>query len=290
MPRVASTTSSTDPGGGAAPPRLRLRPAVIASNARWSRSPRLSPSISPARLCPTVRGLLTTAASPPARFHGAAPLPARRQGDHLSRSTTGDGQQSRVRPLLKEGEGVTVARSDVHYVVSEYGIAYLFGRSIGRARGGVDRDRPPPLPGGAAGRGQAPPATSTSGPGSRAARLPAEEERELELKNGSGYSCVRPRPARAHDAGAVLSSCARGRVDALLHQPQVLTLESAQHLCSVSYEEEMAFVAVAGSREQESIIASGCYYLTPHQQRRRFSALLVHPGGRAWPGTILQQR
>ena len=28
------------------------------------------------------------------------------------------------------GEGVTVARTDVHYVITEYGIAYLFGKSI----------------------------------------------------------------------------------------------------------------------------------------------------------------
>ena len=45
-------------------------------------------------------------------------------------SATDDGQESRIRPLLHEGEGVTVARSDVHYVITEYGIAYLFGRSV----------------------------------------------------------------------------------------------------------------------------------------------------------------
>jgi len=44
-------------------------------------------------------------------------------------STTESGE-SRIRPLLREGEGVTVARSDVHYVITEYGIAYLFGKSI----------------------------------------------------------------------------------------------------------------------------------------------------------------
>ena len=45
-------------------------------------------------------------------------------------STTDDGQESRIRPLLRMGEGVTVARSDVHYVITEYGCAYLFGKSI----------------------------------------------------------------------------------------------------------------------------------------------------------------
>ena len=44
-------------------------------------------------------------------------------------STTEDGA-SRIKPLLEAGDGVGIARSDVHYVVTEYGIAYLFGKSI----------------------------------------------------------------------------------------------------------------------------------------------------------------
>ncbi len=45
-------------------------------------------------------------------------------------STTDDGQESRIRPLLRMGEGVTIARSDVHYVITEYGCAYLFGKRV----------------------------------------------------------------------------------------------------------------------------------------------------------------
>lgn len=46
------------------------------------------------------------------------------------RSTTDDGKESRIRPALLAGEGVTLARPDVHYVVTEFGIAYLFGKSM----------------------------------------------------------------------------------------------------------------------------------------------------------------
>ena len=35
-----------------------------------------------------------------------------------------------IRPCLLAGEGVTLARQDVHYVVTEFGIAYLFGKSM----------------------------------------------------------------------------------------------------------------------------------------------------------------
>jgi acyl-CoA hydrolase/GNAT superfamily N-acetyltransferase len=37
---------------------------------------------------------------------------------------------SRIVPFLSEGCGVTMIRGDIHYVVSEYGIAYLHGKNI----------------------------------------------------------------------------------------------------------------------------------------------------------------
>lgn len=45
-------------------------------------------------------------------------------------STTENGEISRIVPFVNEGAGVTLTRGDVHYVVSEYGIAYLHGKSI----------------------------------------------------------------------------------------------------------------------------------------------------------------
>ena len=45
-------------------------------------------------------------------------------------STTKDGKHSRIVHKLAEGAGIIATRGDVHYVVTEYGIAYLHGRSI----------------------------------------------------------------------------------------------------------------------------------------------------------------
>jgi len=45
-------------------------------------------------------------------------------------STTRDGTESRIRAHLQEGAGVVATRGDVQYVVTEYGIAYLHGKSI----------------------------------------------------------------------------------------------------------------------------------------------------------------
>jgi acyl-CoA hydrolase/GNAT superfamily N-acetyltransferase len=45
-------------------------------------------------------------------------------------STAQDGSVSRIMPTLETGSAVTTTRGDVHYVVTEYGIAELHGKSI----------------------------------------------------------------------------------------------------------------------------------------------------------------
>jgi len=45
-------------------------------------------------------------------------------------STARNGRVSRIVPHLTEGAGVVTTRGDVHYVVTEYGTAYLHGKSI----------------------------------------------------------------------------------------------------------------------------------------------------------------
>lgn len=46
------------------------------------------------------------------------------------RSTARGGTVSRIVPVLSEGAGIVTSRGDVHYVVTEYGIANLHGRSV----------------------------------------------------------------------------------------------------------------------------------------------------------------
>jgi 4-hydroxybutyrate CoA-transferase len=45
-------------------------------------------------------------------------------------STAKNGTVSRIAPVLPPGSGVVTSRADVHYVVTEYGIAQLFGKTI----------------------------------------------------------------------------------------------------------------------------------------------------------------
>lgn len=51
--------------------------------------------------------------------------------------------QSRIVPTLKSGAGVVTSRGHVHYVVTEYGIAYLFGKNLRqRAKALIDIAHP----------------------------------------------------------------------------------------------------------------------------------------------------
>lgn len=45
-------------------------------------------------------------------------------------STAKNGTVSRIAPFLKQGAGVTTTRADVHYIITEFGIADLYGKTI----------------------------------------------------------------------------------------------------------------------------------------------------------------
>lgn len=45
-------------------------------------------------------------------------------------STARNGEVSRIVPALKPGAGVVTSRGDVHYVVTEHGVAYLHGKTL----------------------------------------------------------------------------------------------------------------------------------------------------------------
>ena len=45
-------------------------------------------------------------------------------------STAKNDTVSRIVPMLDPGAGVVTTRADVHYVVTEYGVAFLHGRTL----------------------------------------------------------------------------------------------------------------------------------------------------------------
>jgi acyl-CoA hydrolase len=58
-------------------------------------------------------------------------------------ATAQSGQVSRIVPMLKPGAGVVTTRGDVHYVVTEFGVAQLYGKTLRqRARALIDIAHP----------------------------------------------------------------------------------------------------------------------------------------------------
>ncbi len=45
-------------------------------------------------------------------------------------SVTKDGKKSRIVTEIKEGYGVTLSKANIHYIVTEFGLAYLFGKTL----------------------------------------------------------------------------------------------------------------------------------------------------------------
>jgi acyl-CoA hydrolase/RimJ/RimL family protein N-acetyltransferase len=165
---------------------------------------------------------------------------------------------------LGPGEAVAIPRADVHWVVTEYGTAYLFGRSLAeRAVALIDIAHPDvrrELLDAAIDSGLVP---STQELHTRTA-YPTAEIRDLQLRDGREV-CVRP--TRTSDTGAMQELFYRLSEDDVqtrfFQKLTSLTDRAAQHLCNVDYDEEMAFAAVVGPSAHERIVAASCYYLDP---------------------------
>jgi len=179
-------------------------------------------------------------------------------------TSTTPGGESAIRPALLSAEAVAIPRADVHYVVTEYGTAYLFGRSLReRALALMEIAHPDH-------RGRLLAAAVEGGllPAGRQIRsrsaYPIQEVRDSRLRDGRSFTI---RPARAGDAPGIQDLFFRLSADDVrtrfFRYLRSLTDEMAQHLCNVDYRQEMAFAAVVGDAEAERIVGTSCYFLDP---------------------------
>jgi acyl-CoA hydrolase/RimJ/RimL family protein N-acetyltransferase len=206
-------------------------------------------------------------------------------------STTPDGKTSRIRGRLPEGEGVGIARADVHYVVTEFGVAYLFGKSIReRALALIEIAHPDfrdMLLQEAKRLGYLPPAQTLASHGA----YPVHEERVIRVRDGRE---LRVRPARASDGDAIREVFHDMSEDDVytrfFRRLTCLSFVETQRLCNVNYDTEVAFVAVEGPPENERVAGTGSYYLNQSNGLAEV-AYMIRP---EWQGTglgrVLQQR
>jgi RimJ/RimL family protein N-acetyltransferase len=198
----------------------------------------------------------------PAFHRGALASPAGTAIVCLASMTPAGG--SAIRAELGPEEAVAIPRADVHWVITEYGTAYLFGRSLAeRAVALIDIAHPDR-------RDELLDAAKASGLVGRRQELrsrtayPVDEVRAVRLRDGRE---VMIRPTRTSDAASMQELFYRlGEEDVqtrFFQQLTSLTDTAAQHLSSVDYEEEMAFAAVVGPSERERVIATSSYFLNP---------------------------
>jgi acyl-CoA hydrolase/RimJ/RimL family protein N-acetyltransferase len=204
-------------------------------------------------------------------------------------TTDADGA-SRIRPAL-EGDVVGIAREDVHYVVTEFGIAYLFGRSL-RERalaliGVAHPNHRAALLEAAKSRGFVSSGQTLTSMGDYA----VQAERQVPLKNGVS---VLLRPARPTDAPALRALFHLLTADDVYmrfsQRMRNLSDANVQSLCNVNDDTDVAYVATIGPREQETVIGSGCYFLNPATGLAEVAFVVVPDWQGTGLGGALQQR
>lgn len=209
-------------------------------------------------------------------------------------SVTRDGTRSRIRAHLQEGAGVVATRGDVKYVVTEYGIAYLHGKSV--------RERAMAL-------------INIAHPAFRRELLeeakrnayvvpdqffihteghayPEDEERMELLADGTR---VRIRPIKPTDE-PLLQDFFYSHSDETIYRRYFSPIKAmprakAQRLANVDYDGSMAFVAATGDIGLERIIGVGRYAVSEEGEDLVEVAYTIHEAyqGRGL-GSLLQER
>ncbi len=127
----STTTSTTTRSSPSTRPSTSTTRSSSASSTRWWPSTSRWRSTSPARSAPTRSATqFFSGIGGQVDFNRGA---ARRRGGKAIialPSTAQDGTISRIVTRLSPGAGVVTTRGDVHYVVTEYGVAYLHGKSV----------------------------------------------------------------------------------------------------------------------------------------------------------------
>jgi len=205
-------------------------------------------------------------------------------------STARNGEVSRIVPHLTEGAGVVTTRGDVHYVVTEYGVAYLHGKSI--------RERVLDL-------------INIAHPKFRKELIQAAKAKnyiyqdQIELaadqlnypKELEHYSTLRDgteiffRPVKPTDDQALsemLYSLSEESVKTrYLTRTVAFAHRHIQQLTNIDYRNDLAIVGVVPSVSGEDVVAIAQYFLDPHTQAAEVAFLVQDEWQQKGMGTFL---
>ncbi|MBT5060637.1 MAG: GNAT family N-acetyltransferase [Gemmatimonadetes bacterium] len=192
-------------------------------------------------------------------------------------STAVNGTISRITPSLKPGAGIVTSRGDVHYVVTEYGTAYLHGKTMReRAMALIQIAHPkfrPWLLAEAKTRNLVY-ADQIEQP-VRMTLYPDDIEQSIELKNGEQAFL---RPLKLTDEPLVRDLFYRLSPEAI-HYRFFRSIHSMPHtqlqdLMTIDYESDMAMVVLTDRTQDARMLAIG-HYLKDQRTNFAESAFLV---------------
>ncbi|MHA1725141.1 MAG: GNAT family N-acetyltransferase [Promethearchaeota archaeon] len=189
---------------------------------------------------------------------------------------------SRIVPYLQPGSGVVITRGDVHYVVTEWGIAYLYGKSVRERVLQMihiahpdfreellehakkwnyiysDQELPKSIDG-------------------RISIYPAQYETTLILKN---YKKLLIRPVKSTDERAIqelhYSLDEKDRYYRFFAPVQDFRHKKIQSLVNIDYSTNMILVAVHTENSEEKIVAMGAIFKTINPSLGEL-AFITHP-------------
>ncbi len=209
-----------------------------------------------------------------------------------STAHTPDGVRSRITAILEEGAGVVTTRGDTHYVVTEYGAAFLHGKTM--------RERAMSL-------------ISIAHPDFRSELLHAAKRRHIVYPDQIMPPSRKPYPAELEetitlaDGSTVLSRPIKPSDEPMMKemfysfseqtvylryhgQLKSMPHNKLQVFCNVDYDTEMAIVGVAGPPGREEVIAVARYMTDPAKSSAELAFVVADAWQRKGLGTYLFRR
>ncbi|UCG47304.1 MAG: GNAT family N-acetyltransferase [Phycisphaerales bacterium] len=205
-------------------------------------------------------------------------------------STAKKGKVSRIVPNLTEGAGVVTTRGDVHYVVTEYGAAYLHGKSI--------RERVLDLIGIAHPRFRK---ELTQAAKARnfiyqdqielawdQVRYPEELEHYATLRDGTEIFFRPIKPTDEPPLAEMLYSLSEESVRTrYMARTMAFPHRDIQHLTNIDYKNDVAIVGVVPGVSGEEVVAIAQYFLDPKTQAAEVAFLVQDEWQQKGMGTFL---
>lgn len=205
-------------------------------------------------------------------------------------STARGGEVSRIVPHLTEGAGVVTTRGDVHYVVTEYGIAYLHGKSIRERVLALINIAHPRFRKGLiqAAKARKYVYQDQIELDSEKVVYPEELERYDTLRNGTEIFFRPVKPTDEPALSEMLYSLSRESIRTrYFTHTMTFPHKDVQQLTNIDYRQDISIVGTVPSVSGEQIVAIAQYFLDPKTQAAEVAFIVQDEWQQKGMGTFL---